>query len=64
MTCRKHGHDVPDREDFVKWPSAVDDRTSGVVDFLIFPHLDAYPGNALADAERWAAAIAVPAQAL
>src|SRR4051795_5935431 len=40
-------------DDFVKWPSAADDRTLGVVDFSIFPHLDAFPGNALADAERW-----------
>src|SRR5258708_2855376 len=51
-------------EYFVEWPSAVDDRTLGVVDFSIFPHLDAFPGNALADAERWAAAIGVPAYAI
>ena len=29
--------------DFVEWPSAPDDRTLGVVDFSIFPHLDAFP---------------------
>jgi dipeptidase E len=28
--------------DFVQWPSAPDDRTLGVVDFSIFPHLDAF----------------------
>src|SRR4029078_8939542 len=48
-------------EDFVHWPSAPDDRTLGVVDFSIFPHLDAFPGNSLADAERWAADIGGPA---
>jgi hypothetical protein len=36
--------------DFVEWPSAPDDRTLGVVDFSIFPHLDAFPENTLADA--------------
>ena len=49
---------------FVEWPSAQDDRTLGVVDFSIFPHLDAFPGNALADAERWAADIDGPAYAI
>jgi dipeptidase E len=49
---------------FVEWPSAPDDRTLGVVDFSIFPHLDAFPGNTLADAERWAADIGVPAYAI
>jgi len=51
-------------EYFVEWPSAADDRTLGVVDFSIFPHLDAFPGNAMADAQRWAAAIGVPAYAI
>lgn len=50
--------------DFVEWPSAPDDRTLGVVDFSIFPHLDAFPENTLAHAERWAAAIGVPAYAI
>ena len=46
-------------DDFVEWPSAPDDRTLGVVDFSIFPHLDPFlPGNTLADAERWAAGMA------
>ena len=30
----------------------------------IFPHLNAFPQNTLADAERWAAAIGVPAYAI
>ena len=47
--------------DFVKWPAAVDDRTLGLVDFAIFPHLNAFPTNTLADAERWAADIGGPA---
>ena len=53
-------------DDFVNWPSAPDDRTLGVVDFSIFPHLDheMMPGNTLADAERWAADIAGPAYAI
>ncbi len=44
-------------EDFVHWPSAPDDRTLGVVDFSIFPHLnhELMPGNTLPAAERWAA---------
>lgn len=49
---------------FVSWRSAPDDRTLGVVDFSIFPHLDAFPTNTLADAERWAADIAGPAYAI
>jgi dipeptidase E len=50
--------------DFVNWPSAPDDRTLGVVDFSIFPHLEAFPANTLADAQRWAADIGVPAYAI
>ena len=49
---------------FVEWPSAPDDRTLGVVDFSIFPHLNLFPTNTLADAERWAADIGVPAYAI
>ena len=48
-------------DDFVEWPSAPDDRTLGVVDFSIFPHLDAFPTNTMAHAERWAAGLGVPA---
>jgi dipeptidase E len=49
---------------FVEWPSAPDDRALGVVDFSIFPHLDAFPENTLAHAERWAAEIGGPAYAI
>ncbi|WP_448062650.1 Type 1 glutamine amidotransferase-like domain-containing protein [Cellulomonas hominis] len=49
---------------FALWPSAPDDRTLGVVDFSIFPHLDAFPHNTLAHAQRWAADIGVPAYAI
>jgi dipeptidase E len=51
-------------DDFVEWPSAPDDRTLGVVDFSIFPHLDVFPENTLANADRWAADIAGPAYAI
>ncbi|UZN03305.1 Type 1 glutamine amidotransferase-like domain-containing protein [Cellulomonas sp. S1-8] len=49
---------------FVEWPAAPDDRTLGIVDFAIFPHLDAFPSNTLAHAERWAAGIGCPAYAI
>jgi dipeptidase E len=51
-------------ECFVEWPSAPDDRTLGVVDFSIFPHLNLFPMNTLAHAQRWAAGIGVPAYAI
>jgi hypothetical protein len=53
-------------DDFVEWPSAPDDRTLGVVDFSIFPHLghELMPENTMAAAERWAADIAGPAYAI
>jgi dipeptidase E len=52
--------------DFVSWASAADDRTLGVVDFSIFPHLnhEMMPDNTLANAERWAAEIGGPAYAI
>nr|WP_202627633.1 Type 1 glutamine amidotransferase-like domain-containing protein [Cellulomonas sp. APG4] len=49
---------------FVEWPGAPDDRALGAVDFAIFPHLDAFPTNTLADAERWAAGLDVPSYAI
>src|SRR5262245_61293231 len=49
---------------FVEWQSAPDDRTLGVVDFSIFPHLDVFPENTMAQAERWAADIGGPAYAI
>jgi dipeptidase E len=54
-------------EDFVSWsPPDGSDRTLGLVDFVIFPHLDHpdMPGNSLADAERWAAGMPGPAYAI
>jgi dipeptidase E len=51
-------------DDFVNWPAAPDDRTLGLVDFSIFPHLDVFPTNTSADAERWATGVANPAYAL
>jgi dipeptidase E len=53
--------------DFVVWqPAAGDDRTLGVVDFSVFPHLghEDMSGNTMAEAERWAAGIAGPAYAI
>jgi dipeptidase E len=47
-------------EDFVGWkPPTGSDRTLGLVDFSIFPHLDHenMPGNSMANAEKWAAGI-------
>jgi dipeptidase E len=54
-------------EDFVGWrPPSGGDKTLGIVDFAIFPHLDHVdmPDNSMADAERWAADIPVPAYAI
>jgi dipeptidase E len=53
-------------DDFVTWPSATDDRTLGIVDFSIFPHLDNpdLPWNTMATAEEWAAGLSVPAYAI
>jgi dipeptidase E len=51
-------------EDFVLWkPPADGDRTLGLVDFSIFPHLDHedLPDNSLANAEKWAAGMPQPA---
>lgn len=49
---------------FVEWHGATDDRALGVVDFSVFPHLDAFPENTLEHAERWAADIDGPAYAI
>jgi dipeptidase E len=54
-------------EDFVRWrPPSGGDRTLGLVDFSIFPHLDheALPDNSMAGAEQWAAGMTVPAYAI
>lgn len=50
--------------DFVAWPQAPDDRVLGVVDFSILLHLDLFPTNTLAHAERWAAEIGGPEYAM
>lgn len=54
-------------EYFVGWKSpAGNDRTLGIVDFALFPHLDHedLPGNTLAHAERWAAGMPLPCYAI
>jgi dipeptidase E len=53
-------------EDFVAWPSAPDDRTLGIVDFSIFPHLDNpdLPWNTMATAEAWATGLSGPKYAV
>jgi dipeptidase E len=54
-------------QDFVGWmPPNGGDRTLGIVDFSIFPHLDhvLLPENSMVDAERWAADIRGPAYAI
>ena len=51
-------------EDFVRWkPPTGGDSTLGLVDFALFPHLDNenMPDNSLANAEKWAAGMPVPA---
>jgi dipeptidase E len=51
--------------DFLNWtPPSGGDRTLGVVDFSIFPHLGMLPHNTMDGAERWAAEIAGPAYAI
>lgn len=53
-------------DDFVTWHSPAGDKTLGVVDFSIFPHLDNpdLPENTMATAEKWAADISGPAYAI
>jgi dipeptidase E len=53
-------------EDFVNWHSPAGDRTLGIVDFSIFPHLENpdLPQNTMAAAERWAAGLTGPAYAI
>jgi dipeptidase E len=50
-------------QDFVQWkPPSGSDRTLGVVDFSICPHVngEGMPGNTMAEAEKWAAEIPGP----
>src|SRR5215216_1186508 len=54
-------------EDFVGWkPPSGDDRTLGIVDFSIFPHVDheLLPQNTMAAAEKRAAGLGGPAYAI
>ena len=54
-------------EDFVRWkPPTGGDKTLGLVDFSMFPHLDHVdlPDNSMADAEKWAAGMSVPCYAI
>ncbi len=60
-------------KEFADWiPPVLDktdpdvDKTLGVVDFSIFPHLDNpdLPSNILANAEKWAAKLPNPAYAI
>lgn len=54
-------------EFFVNWtPPTGGDETLGLVDFAIFPHLGhpELPHNTMANAEKWAADIAIPAYAI
>ncbi|WP_323095429.1 Type 1 glutamine amidotransferase-like domain-containing protein [Intrasporangium sp. YIM S08009] len=53
--------------DFAHWqPPGGGDRTLGVVDFSIFPHVDhpSMPDNTMDEAVRWAAGLGVPAYAM
>jgi dipeptidase E len=54
-------------EDVVLWkPPTGGDRALGIVDFSIFPHVDHedMPDNSMAEAEKWAAGLPVPAYAI
>jgi dipeptidase E len=54
-------------EEFVGWkPPTGGDRTLGMVDFALFPHLDHedLPYNTMANAEKWAAGVPVPGYAI
>jgi dipeptidase E len=54
-------------EDFVRWsPPEGGDKTLGMVDFAIFPHVDhpGMPDNSMANAERWAATMPLRAYAI
>ena len=54
-------------EEVVIWkPPTGGDKALGLVDFAIFPHVDHedMPDNSMAEAERWAASLPVPAYAI
>jgi dipeptidase E len=54
-------------ESFVRWspPGGGGDKTLGIVDFAMYPHVDCdgMPDNNLANAEKWAADLPMPAYA-
>ena len=52
--------------DFVSWSRADSDRTLGLVDFAIFPHVDHqnHPDNSMASAAKWAASLPAPGYAI
>ena len=52
--------------EFVYWRPSGDDRALGIVDFAIFPHLDheKMPDHSMANAEKWAAGVPLPAYAI
>lgn len=50
--------------DFVAWSGAPDDRTLGLVEFAMFPHLDVFPSNTLDAAHRWLREVGPPAYVL
>lgn len=53
--------------DFMNWqPPSGADKTLGLVEFSIFPHVDhpSLPENTMAEAERWAATLGNPAYAI
>ena len=54
-------------QEFVEWtPPSGDDKTLGLVDFAMFPHLghEMLPHNTMANAEKWAAKLTVPGYAM
>jgi dipeptidase E len=54
-------------EEFVGWrPPTGGDKTLGLVDFALFPHLghEMLPDNTLANAEKWAAGVSLPGYAI
>jgi dipeptidase E len=52
--------------EFVSWSRADSDKTLGVVDFSIFPHVDnvRFPENSMTEAEKWAASRPAPSYAI
>ena len=54
-------------KEFIRWkPSTAGDKTLGLVNFAMFPHLDNpdLPENTMADAERWAAGMPMTTYAM